>query len=491
MHLSEKCRPLPGKILNNWVWLLTGILLVAVAIRFFTMGAYPLFDTTESRYAEIARKMVETNIWVMPQYHYGVPFWAKPPLSTWSSAITMEIFGINEFAVRLSSFIFSLGIFWLVYSLAMKKDGRGYALSSSVVLWTTPVFFIISGGVMTDPSLAFATTLAMAAFWNAVFGASGKRLWGYTFFAALGIGLLAKGPVAIVLTMFPIGAWVLWKKNWSEVRHGLPWFTGSLLMLAIAVPWYVAAELYSPGFLKYFLIGEHVMRFIDSGWHGDLYGHEHTVFRGTVWLYWLIATFPWCIIFIKALVSDKSKASGIASDGWRSYLMLWALTPMVFFTLAGAILWTYVLPGIPAFALLLGEIINARAGEKSIRRQVMAAGLLLPVLFLGVVIFAKPLQVVKCQKEVVEGYYHYRPSPASKLVYLFNKPYSAEFYSQGKAIQALDLKAAKTYLQTGAPTFFVLQEGEMLPKYLKPRLSFVHEYGKFRLMEEKTSNQPS
>jgi 4-amino-4-deoxy-L-arabinose transferase-like glycosyltransferase len=490
MHFFEKYRPFPGKILNNWVWLLTGILLIAGAVRFFTMGAYPLFDNTESRYAEIARKMVETHIWVMPQYHYGVPFWAKPPLSTWSSAVTMEIFGINEFAVRLSSFIFSLGIFWLVYNLAMKKYGRGYALSSSVVLWTTPVFFIISGGVMTDPSLAFSTTLAMAAFWNAAFGTGRRRVWGYTFFAALGIGLLAKGPIAIVLTMLPIGVWVLWKKKWSEVSHSFPWLTGSLLMLAIAVPWYIAAEIYTPGFLKYFLIGEHVMRFIDSGWHGDKYGYAHSHMRGTVWLYWLAATFPWCVIFMKALLKDKPKASGIVNDGWRSYLMLWALTPMVFFTLAGNILWTYVLPGIPAFALLLGEIINERAGEKNVRRQVLSAGLLLPVLFLGVVIFAKPLQVVKCQKEVVEGYYHDRPSPESRLIYLFNEPYSAEFYSSGKAIQALNLKTAKTYLQTGAPAFFVLQEGQTLPKYLNTRLNFVHEYGKFQLMEEKTSKQP-
>ena len=89
------------------------------------MGGYPLFDNTESRYAEIARKMVETHIWVMPQYHYGVPFWAKPPLSTWSSAVTMEIFGINEFAVRLSSFIFSLGIFWLVYISGDEKRRPG------------------------------------------------------------------------------------------------------------------------------------------------------------------------------------------------------------------------------------------------------------------------------------------------------------------------------------------------------------------------------
>ncbi len=487
----EKSSSIPGKILNNRTWLLATILFVAVIIRLVTMGFYPLFDDTESRYAEIARKMVETGIWVMPQYHYGVPFWAKPPLSTWSSAASMELFGINEFAVRLPSFIYSLGIFWLVYALALKKGGRGYALASSVVLWTTPVFFIISGGVMTDPSLVFSTTLAMAAFWNAISGTDKKRAWAYTFFIALGIGLLAKGPVAVVLTMFPIGIWVFWKKKWRETWDSIPWIKGSILMLAIAVPWYIAAEIYSPGFLKYFLIGEHILRFVDSNWHGDKYGYAHPTFRGAIWLYWLAATLPWGIIFIWELLRDKSKASGIASDGWRSYLMLWAATPMIFFTLAGNIIWTYVLPGIPAFSLLLGEIINNYKDEKHMRRQVISAGLLLPVCFAAVVVFARPLQVVKCQKEVVEGYYKDRPSPASKLVYLFNKPYSAGFYSGGKAILAPNLKDAKKFLQTGAPAFFVFQKGNKLPEYLQDRLNIVHEYGKFQLLEEKPLEQPS
>ena len=63
------------------VWLVWFVVAV-VALRMLTLGAYPLMDTTESRYAEIARKMLETGDWLTPQFDYGVPFWGKPPLST-------------------------------------------------------------------------------------------------------------------------------------------------------------------------------------------------------------------------------------------------------------------------------------------------------------------------------------------------------------------------------------------------------------------------
>ncbi len=85
---------------RRWLaWFVVGV----VGVRLATLGAYPLMDSTESRYAEIARKMLETGDWLMPQFDYGVPFWGKPPLSTWLSAASMAIFGVNEFAARLPS----------------------------------------------------------------------------------------------------------------------------------------------------------------------------------------------------------------------------------------------------------------------------------------------------------------------------------------------------------------------------------------------------
>lgn len=74
------------------------------------MGAYPLMDTTEARYAEMSRKMLETNQWLVPQFDYGIPFWGKPPLSFWASAVTMKLGGVNEWSARLAPFLASLAM---------------------------------------------------------------------------------------------------------------------------------------------------------------------------------------------------------------------------------------------------------------------------------------------------------------------------------------------------------------------------------------------
>jgi 4-amino-4-deoxy-L-arabinose transferase-like glycosyltransferase len=113
------------------------LLAAVVALRLATLGAYPLLDPTESRYAEIARKMLETGAWLMPQVDYGVPFWGKPPLSTWLSAATMAMFGVNEFAARLPSFLLLAGCGALVYWLAALRgaDAALWALAA----FATPV----------------------------------------------------------------------------------------------------------------------------------------------------------------------------------------------------------------------------------------------------------------------------------------------------------------------------------------------------------------
>ena len=73
------------------------ILAILLVLRVAMIFLMPITDPTEARYAEIARKMVETNDWITPQYDYGVPFWGKPPLHTWVSAAGMKIFGVNHF----------------------------------------------------------------------------------------------------------------------------------------------------------------------------------------------------------------------------------------------------------------------------------------------------------------------------------------------------------------------------------------------------------
>ena len=104
------------------------IIVVTILLRLLTLGAYPLFDPTESRYAEIGRKMVESGNYVTPMIEPGVPFWAKPPLSFWMSAYSYKLFGINEFTSRLPSFLLMGLVAALTYLCALRAYGKETAL---------------------------------------------------------------------------------------------------------------------------------------------------------------------------------------------------------------------------------------------------------------------------------------------------------------------------------------------------------------------------
>ena len=136
------------------------LLLVA---RLLSLALYPVTDTTEARYAEMAHRILETGDWIMPQFDYNVPFWGKPPLSFWASALSMKILGWNEFAARLPHWILSIGVLWTVWLLA-KRYSPGKECFAVAILASTALFYIAAGTVMTDMALALSTTLAMRGF---------------------------------------------------------------------------------------------------------------------------------------------------------------------------------------------------------------------------------------------------------------------------------------------------------------------------------------
>ena len=91
---------------REWLWL--AVLLAAAVVRLATLPTYPLNDTTEARYAEIGRLMVVSDDWVTPRIELGTPFWGKPPLSFWLTALSFSLFGLSEFAARLPSLLLML-----------------------------------------------------------------------------------------------------------------------------------------------------------------------------------------------------------------------------------------------------------------------------------------------------------------------------------------------------------------------------------------------
>jgi len=421
---------------NEERWLI-GLIVVTIAVRLATLGLYPLMDNTEARYAEVARLMVGTGDWVTLHHRAGEAFWSKPPLSTWLAALSYLTFGVNEFAARLASLVPSLGVAWLVYDLARRRGRRDTALRATAILLTTPIFFVSAGAVMTDAALVLGTTLSMAGFWQAMTHVDRSgRVWGYLFFVGLAIGLLAKGPVGVVLTLAPVGIWTLWKGGIGPVWRRLPWITGTLLTAAIAVPWYVLAEMRTPGFLDYFIVGEHWNRYLVSGWKGDRFGTAHARPRGMIWIFLVATTLPWCAAWLVMAIRQRrapARTPVVPDNGWRAYLWLWLLASPVFFTPAGNILATYVLPGMPAFALLVAEAWTASVDAGRGRVSTKYCGVVMPVLMIVAVLFALPRIAPNfSHKGLVAEYTAHRASDAEKLLYLGEPPLSAEFYAAGR-----------------------------------------------------------
>ena len=410
-----------NRLQRPWI----AVLLIAAIVRLFTLGAYPLHDTTEARYAEVARLMVTTGDWVTPQIELGTPFWAKPPLSIWLTAASFGLLGQTEFAARLSAFLLVLLTAALTYHVGKKVLTAEGALASCVILLTSGVGYVSAGAVMTDASLLFATTLSLIAFWLAA--CEQHRVWRYLFFAGLALGLLAKGPVAMVIVGIPVLAWSIWYRGFRWFLRSMPWFSGGLLTLAIAAPWYWLNEHRSPGFLEYYIVGEHWLRFIHSGWQGDLYGNAHAETWGTIWLFAIGGSLPWSLVALFAGANALRDRSPLrALPPFHAYLLCWMLAPLVFFTFAANILPAYVLPGLPAFALLLSTWLQNRSGK------LYRLGLMMPLL-LCAVFLTGPANLInqKSQKDLIAV--HESMPDRSDLYYFPKLPYSASFYSGGRA----------------------------------------------------------
>jgi 4-amino-4-deoxy-L-arabinose transferase-like glycosyltransferase len=183
--------------------------------------------------------------------------------------------------------------------------------------------------------------------------------WGCAFWFSLGLGCLAKGPVAVVLVGLTVAVWIAVNRQWFLLRR-LPWVSGSLILAAVACPWYFLAERATPGFLHYFLLNEHLLRYVRSE-YGDLYGAGRTQPYGASWLMLAVTFLPWTPVFATYAWTrwrNRSTTPGVPRDAWLMFALMWGLTPAVFFTFCRQILVTYLLPGFPGLALAAAVLLN-------------------------------------------------------------------------------------------------------------------------------------
>ncbi len=492
---------------NAVAWL---TLVIVLSLPLVSMELVPFYDTSEPRYAEIARVMAQSEDWITPWFDVDVPFWGKPPLSFWAQALSMKVLGVTEFAGRFPSWLCLILTNILFLTGFKSVRGIGVALWAAIIYSTCTLVYISSGAVLTDPFLALGTTLSLVSFARVI--GSGDRLlvgsldqqpdrsvnlrnadirwWQYGFFLGLTIGLLAKGPLAALIIFAPITVW--WSLTRKTKSHTalLPWRSGLLLTALLTLPWYIAAEIKTPGFLDYFIVGEHFRRFLDPGWAGDLYGSAHRTTYGMIWVYWLEASFPWGLLALAALGGAvfsprlRSAAQAVYRDPLFFYWVTAALFTPVFFTFSANILWTYVLPSLAGFSILAAMLAQEVRARYSIPRvKLFTAVALVPLVVLAgsVVVWINP-DLRNTERELVR-YVMRQPGPSSPLFYLSELPFSARFYSSGRAraikeaeLQQIAQQDKTFYLaapKTGPEAVYVVAGKKMTPVFSNRRYSLL------------------
>jgi 4-amino-4-deoxy-L-arabinose transferase-like glycosyltransferase len=244
------------------------------------------------------------------------------------------------------------------------------------------------------------------------------------------LGLLAKGPLIMVLTFPPLFIWCcLDTRRFRELFSKFSVIIGILITALIGLPWYYFAEQQSPGFLDYFIIGEHFKRFIEPGWQGDLYGSGHSQPKGMIWLFMLGFGLPWVqIVFYKLWKNRKS----IWKNDWISFLVLWLFWTPIFFTLSKNILHTYMLPvTLPIMFLMVYWWDDFESKKKLIR-----VALIFPIIaVIAYTVLATGIfdDKMNTDKYILEHLMEKNENKDIPLYYWKEKNYSGQFYTNGKA----------------------------------------------------------
>jgi len=352
-------------------------LLVVAAILWFGMLGYrDLADPDEGRGAEIAREIVATGDWVTMRLN-GIDYFAKPPLQFWATAATFRLFGEGNATARLSLALFAFaGVLWTGF-VGRRLFGPEVGFNAAAVLLSSLLYAAL-GHVLT-PNMS--VTLFMTVGIGALLLAQSRRddpdhvrRWMLLGWAALALAVLSKGLMGVVLPGAVVFAYMLWQRDWALLRHlALGW--GLAVLLAVAAPWFVAVSIANPEFPRVFFIEEHFARYATSAFRRDqpVYYFVPVLALGLL---------PWLPRLVQALARPHFRWWPPAGQGFDPERFLWTYVVFIFafFSMGRSKLPTYLLPILPALALLIGRRI---AEARSLRADVVATGVLGVVLLLG------------------------------------------------------------------------------------------------------------
>lgn len=323
----------------------------ALLISFFALGSFTLFDVDEAVFSQATKEMVESGDWITPTYN-GETRYDKPILLYWLMGGSYKVFGVNEFAARfpsaVSGFLLCLAVFFFVRHF---RDERK-AFYAAFPLALSPYFLVYTHAAVTDMVLTLFITLALFSFFLSLERRPGADRYILGTYVFSSLAFLTKGLIGI---LFPFGIACAYLLSTDGLRGLKKMFSlkGIILFVLLCGPWY-GAQLFINGqeFIQQFFVKHHLKRYtgVISGHKGPLYYYIPALIAGLI---------PW-VVFLPAGIRHalRDVRSGrnehkAGSDHLDLFAFIWFAAIVTFFSLSTTKLPNYVLPGIPAAALLI------------------------------------------------------------------------------------------------------------------------------------------
>lgn len=331
-----------------WIWAILAV------FWFGTISLRPLLEPDEGRYAEIPREMLASGDWVTPRLN-DLKYFEKPPLQYWATAAVYSVFGVKEWTSRAYAFLLAFLCLPMAHAFARRAfESADVAAASVLALAVNPAFAVIGRINLLDSAFTFFLSAALFAILVAMRSeprSPREHGWMLAMWASLGLAMLTKGLAAPVLCGATLVIYSLFTRQW-QLWLRLRWISGLALFAAITVPWFVVVARRNPEFLHYFFIHEHFQRFATD-----------VSSRPGPWWYFLpfiaVAVAPWAAVLwrqrgtaTQALLAPRDAALRV-----DLFLLIWIVVVTVFFSASQSKLVPYVMPAMPALAVLLAPLI--------------------------------------------------------------------------------------------------------------------------------------
>ena len=333
----------------------------------------PLLDDADSVHAEAAREMVVRHDWTT-LYIDGIRYLEKAPLLYWGMAASFKVFGVRDWAARLPLILGLLALLLVTYALGRRTLGERAGLWASIVLTVSIGPYLFTRILIPDMLVALWLAWGLDFFLRTLDEEPPSRLSCWGFAAAAALNVLTKGLIGIVFPVAIAGFYLILTGNVKHLRR-MRVVSSTLVLLLIAAPWHIAAGLANPaagqsrGFFWFYFVNEHFLRYIGKRIPHDYDTVPLLVFWGLMFL-WL---FPWSAFMVQSLAKIPHRwreIRGAMNRRQRAMLLfaIWAAVTLLFFS-ASTRQEYYVIPALPALALMIGGWLQQEADSQDGSRE--------------------------------------------------------------------------------------------------------------------------